>query len=129
MTPEQASELPQGSQEKRNWIAQASAREIQTFIHFGANRNLSSADFEIARTAISIRVAEDSEKSAQQLTRQTDRLVTEVVTLTALAEDQRKLAVNLEKQTKSLIWLTWGLLIVTVMLLVKELVLVAVVGK
>ena len=102
------------SAEIQHWLfdPETPLKELHQFIHLVAYRdygNFSRTIFGLVRTAIDIRISENAEKSAENLTGQTNRLVSEVAGLVLIAEDQKQLAAKLEQQTNKLIRLTWGL--------------------
>lgn len=66
--------------------------------------------------ALSIRLAEDSQKSVEQLTGQTDRLSVKVGELVAISNEQKQFAAKLEIQTDELIKLTKAVKVFTVVL-------------
>ena len=96
---------------------EASAREIQQFIHVIADNPYGGKEYELARTAIDVRISEDVAKSAEKLTGQLDRLVDQIGVLVLISEEQKKLAAKLEGQTKTLIRLTWAVVIFSIALL------------
>jgi hypothetical protein len=91
-TPKQIADLPVNSGEKRQWLLEASAREIQQFIHLIADNPYCGKEYELARTALDIRLAEDADVAAQNLVLGTDHLVTQTE--------------KLVKFTQSLVYLT-----------------------
>ena len=106
MTPEQAANEPINSPIKRNWLFSAAVKELHEFIHIGMSRALTQPEYELAKTALQVRLAEEAAQSAEKLTGQTDRLVSEVQFLVGIASEQKDLSVKLEKQTNALIKLT-----------------------
>jgi hypothetical protein len=75
-----ASGLTRGEPEKDEWFRNASIQELREFIH-----NISfppyPSDYELARSALDIRIAEEQSVSATKLERQTDRLVNQTEVL------------------------------------------------
>ena len=67
----------------QDFIAVAPPRDIQLFIHF-LNRDGHARYFDLARTTLEVRLAEDAERTAQKLVTGTDTLVAETKTLVNL---------------------------------------------
>ena len=59
-TPKEIAALPINAPEKRKWLLEASAREIQQFIHLIVDNPYGGKEYELARTALDIRLAEDA---------------------------------------------------------------------
>jgi len=98
------------SQEMREWLLEASAKEIQQFIHRIADAAHRATDYQLARTAIDIRLGDDAGK-------QVDRLEKQMVELTGVAVEQKRLAAKLDAQTDRLVSLTVWLKWLTIVLL------------
>jgi hypothetical protein len=96
-TPEDIAKLPINSPEKRRWLLTASARDIQAFIHAIVDMPYTVKEYELARTALEVRISEDQSAAAEKLERQTHTLI---------------------RFTTRLYYLTWGLLALTAGLLV-----------
>ncbi len=105
--------LPINSPEKRHWLLESSAQEIQGFIHASyANyvNGYGREEYELARTALDVRIAEDAERLAVRFEQQ-------MIRLTGMAEEQKVLAERLDRQTSKLIYLTYALVVLTLLLL------------
>jgi hypothetical protein len=120
-TPQEIASLPVNSPEKRQWLLTASARDIQTFIDVISKSDYSSRDYEVARTALEIRIAEDQAQTAERLEKQ-------VAGLAGIAAEQKRLAEKLDVQTDRLVgltvwlkWLTVALVLLTAVLCFLEL--------
>lgn len=113
-TPQEIANLPLNSPEKWQWLTNASAKDIQTFIHTVSKSDYASRDYQLARTALEIRIAYDHAQMSE-------RLEKAVIALTGIAEEQRRLAAKLDRQTTTLIRLTWALAALTAALFVHEL--------
>jgi hypothetical protein len=106
MTPKEAADLanqflsvsPDQDREIQDYISVETPRNLQKFIHF-LNRDGHTRYFNLARTTLEVRLAEDANKTAIKLSEQTDRLVCETV--------------ELRRFTKGLFWLTVALVIFT----------------
>ena len=104
MTPEDAANLAVNTPERRQWLLSASAPDIQRFIHAIADKPYVAVDYELARTALEVRIADDQIKSAEKLENHTRVLVD----VTKLLLSETKL---LRLMTVCLVILTTGLLI------------------
>ena len=128
ITPKEAATLvdwpnPSRKQEIHDFVLSASARDIQIFLHSlnMETPTTSSREWQVrARAALDIQLAEAADRTAQKLAGGMD-------TLARLVEDQTKSARILENYTRTLtrltwalVWLTVGILIFTLCLVVAE---------
>jgi hypothetical protein len=87
ITPKEAATLvdwpnPNRRAEIHDFVLNASARDIQLFVHLIATDTTDAREWRgRANMALSVRLAEDAEKTAQKLVTGTDRLITETETL------------------------------------------------
>jgi hypothetical protein len=111
------------------FIQHAPARELEEFIVLGRDNFGTSGAFnrewlELAKTSLAVRIGEDAMASAnkivQQVTAQTDALVTESRKLTVLTEKLTAQTEVLISESRQVRFLTWGLLILTAVLLLVE---------
>ena len=111
------------------FIQHAPARELQEFILLGRDNFGTSGAFnrewlEQAKISLQVRIGEDAMASAnkiiQQVTAQTDALVSESGKLTALTAKLTAQTGVLISESHQVRWLTWGLLILTAGLLFAE---------
>ena len=72
-TPQQIADSNNGP-EKQTWLAEATPREIQTFIHC-TSTDPYSRDYQVARTALDVRISEDAAESAKKMERYTRWLI------------------------------------------------------
>ena len=112
-----------------DFIQHAPARELQEFILLGRDNFGTSGAFnrewlEQAKISLQVRIGEDATASAnkiiQQVTAQTDALVTESGKLTALTAKLTAQTGVLISESRQVRLLTWGLLILTAGLLFAE---------
>lgn len=99
MKPNEAAKLANGLNQSnpivkqiRDFLSAATAREILEFVHLLYPLNTGHPYYIFARISLDIRLAEDADKIADKLTKQTDRLVAETITLSRF--------------TKGLFWFT-----------------------
>jgi hypothetical protein len=126
-TAQQIAALHFQSPECQQWLFDPATplAELHRFIHLNAFKDYGGHGrtiFELSRTVLDVRMSEDAAKSAEKLTGQTDRLISSVSKLIDVAEEQKKLAIKLERQTNKLILLSWVLAIVSAVLLAVALV-------
>jgi hypothetical protein len=97
---EAAQESSAGSSREQvlDFLVKASARDLQEFIH-NIPVDIYSHLYQRARTALEIRISEDHLKAAEILERHTRSLIS---------------------LTRALVWLTFGLLVVTLILAVRH---------
>jgi hypothetical protein len=62
------------------------------------------------------------ERQSENLSRQTDGLVTQIGALIRISDEQKNFAAKLERQTNKLIALSWGLVIFSFVLLIVALI-------
>src|SRR5690349_6546033 len=110
-TPQDIAALPANSIETRDWLHDASARDIQSYSRAIITKLYSESDRELARVALQVRISEDSLKASEILQQHTKSLVFLMQSLL----DETKFLRNL---TIGLLVLTAGLLIFTIALLV-----------
>lgn len=104
-----SNEAVPGGREKRNaFLVAASARDLQEYVH-NIPVDAHSAQYQLARTALDIRLAEDAAKQASSLEQR-------MLSLLDIAEAQKRLAENLDRQTTTLVGLTRAVKAFTVVL-------------
>jgi len=97
--PQEIANLPVNSSEKRQWLLTASARDIQVFINGIADNPYAAKEYELARTALEVRISDDCLKSAEILEHHTVKLIS---------------------LTRNLVWLTAALLVFTICLAIRH---------
>jgi len=100
-TPKEITESYDGN-EQRQWLFEASIPELHEFIQ-RVSTHPYSTNYQLARTALEVRISEAAERSSQRMERQT----TELISLTR----------GLLWWTKAIVALTVGLLLLTAALL------------
>lgn len=126
-TPQQIANLHPQAPERQQWLFDPATplADLHQFINIIAWMGYGSHSgtiFELTKTAIDVRIAQDAANASEKLTGQTDRLVGKIADLVLIAEEQKKLAIKLERQTKTLIRLSWALVVFSVVLLAVALV-------
>ena len=133
--------------EMHAFVLASSARDLQLFVHNITTNTTDAKEWRnLASLALNVRLAEDAEKSAEKLAAQTEKLALQIVELREISKEhkqvsenagksvddlnrqtgklievanaQKQLAEESGRQTKMLIYLTWGLVGVSVALLV-----------
>jgi hypothetical protein len=120
LSPKEAANRYSGdSVNRQEWLFEHPPEDLIEFIRLKGGR-ADALDIQYLFAMLNFRIAEEAAKSANKLHEETSRLVSQVTALTGISEELRKLAAKLEKQTNAIIRLTWGLLLVTIVLLVVE---------
>ena len=70
--------------EKQEWLASATPREIQGFIH-STSTDPYSRDYQVARTALDVRISEEAADSAKKMESYTVWLIALTFALVAIA--------------------------------------------
>jgi len=131
-TPEAIARGEYAEQDIDSWFAIASARQLEQFIlakkpYTRGNRSLESVNaiesIERAQIALNIRLADDAAKTADKVSKQTEKLVQQTDQLTKLTETHIQHSQKLTQQTdilviesKKLGRLTWALILLTIVL-------------
>jgi hypothetical protein len=113
MTPQQVAQFPINAIETRDWLHDASARDIQAYARAIVNRQYAEPDRELAGVALQVRISEDHLKSAEILEVHTK----ELVSLMKLLLQETKVLRHL---TVGLLVLTAGLLVFTIVLAIRH---------
>jgi predicted HicB family RNase H-like nuclease len=101
--PASDSLIPQKQQETVEWLNSASIEELRDFQH---DAGTASPPFQRAQNVLNIRLSE-------KLSEQISSLATQTTQLVNLADSLNAAALRMERQTRTLVRLTWALLILT----------------
>jgi pantoate kinase len=112
-TPQEIATLPVNEIETRDWLHDASARDIQAYARAIINKTYAEPDRELARVALQVRISEDNLKAAKALEQHTKSLI---LLMQSLVEETKVL----RKLTVGLLILTVGLLVFTIVLAVRH---------
>ena len=112
-TPQEIAKLPINDTETRDWLHDASPREIQAYARAIINKQYAEGDRELARVALQVRISEDGLKASQALEHHTKSLI-------LLMQSLLKETKILRHLTIALLVLTAGLLVFTVVLAVRH---------
>ena len=112
-TPQEVAAFPINSIETRDWLHDASARDIQAYARAIITKQYAEGDRELARVALHVRISEDSLKASEALEHHTKSLI---LLMQSLVEETKVL----RKLTVGLLILTVGLLVFTIVLAVRH---------
>jgi hypothetical protein len=128
VNPNEMAGLHPTNEKLRMWLADTKTpvREIQEYLHriaYKPDPQQKDRPFELGKVALDVQLADQAAASANKLSEQTEKLIKGIADLVIIAEAQKQLAVKLEKQTNKLIKLTWGLIWLSVALVILSVVL------